>query len=51
MKGCENEMQQFQNDRLWLINERLAEQIRQTDAFAWVGSSANAIHASSNGPV
>jgi hypothetical protein len=31
MKGGENEMQSFQNDRLWLINALIAEEIRQAD--------------------
>jgi hypothetical protein len=31
MKGGENEMQSFQNDRLWLVNALIAEDIRRAD--------------------
>jgi hypothetical protein len=31
MKGGENEMQSYENDRLWLINELRAEQIREAE--------------------
>ena len=31
MKGGENEMQSFQNDRLWLVNTLIAEDIRRAE--------------------
>jgi hypothetical protein len=31
MKGGENEMQSFQNDRLWLVTALIAEDIRRAD--------------------
>jgi hypothetical protein len=31
MKGGENEMQGYQNDRLWLVSALIAEDIRRAD--------------------
>jgi hypothetical protein len=31
MKGGENEMQNYQNDRLWLINALIAEDIQRAE--------------------
>jgi hypothetical protein len=43
MKGGENEMQSFQNDRLWLINALIAEEIRQAQRASLIGRPASSI--------
>ena len=43
MKGGENEMQSFPNDRLWLINALREEEIRRADDARRSPRRANAI--------